>query len=333
MTKIHRIIAGCTVVFMGALGISACSTPGNIQAEATAVFPGISQPDKYTLTIDEGEEKPTKVQTRILRKAPETAQVVTKNDTIYASYQGQTWDGKILETTYKYGQTPTPLPLNKLHVKGLTDGIVGHRVGELIQIVIPADKAYGDKGAKDPLGKKIVAPNMPLTYVVDIHDAVDLTDISMLKKATPRKGAAEDIPEGISVSGALGEEPTLKVSPSFVARKEIQVIILAQGTGSSIGPDDYAAVHAVVVPLTVTPEMKKKVDEVKYFKASSDWNQKELKLTPANIGTDRTFLGVKVGSRALVIKPPETGKTDGVTYLYPGRAMVVDYGAKLSTQH
>ena len=40
------------------------------------------------------------------------------------------------------------------------------KVGGVRLLSIPADKAYGEAGSKDSKGKQIIAPNMPLKFVV-----------------------------------------------------------------------------------------------------------------------------------------------------------------------
>lgn len=324
-----RLLSGLAAAG-AAVALSACSVPGGITAGETDVFPKVSQPSRYTLEIDNGDDKPTKVESRILRKAPRSQHVISADDTVFASYQIQTWDGRVIETTYRKNWTPLPLVLSTYPAPGVFEGLEGHRVGELVQLVIPADKGFGDHVFNGPDGGRVNADKQPLSAVFDIHDAVDLSDDSALAKAKPVDAT---IPDGISITGDLGKEPTLTVDPSFKAPENLTVILLAEGHGEAIGPDDYAAVHTVLQPLAPLQSEIDKADKVDKRTATSDWDAGQLKLTPDTVKTDRTFLGITVGSRALVIQPSSVTKKDDKKVLVPGAAMIIDYGAKLSSNH
>lgn len=51
-------------------------------------------------------------------------------------------------------------------ITGWKEGIKGMRIGGVRLITIPSDKAYGEQGSKDESGKEVIAPNMPLKFVV-----------------------------------------------------------------------------------------------------------------------------------------------------------------------
>ncbi len=53
-------------------------------------------------------------------------------------------------------------------IQGWNDGLLGQKQGSLVQIDIPSDLAYGPQGSPP-----VIAPNDPLTFVVDILEVSD----------------------------------------------------------------------------------------------------------------------------------------------------------------
>ena len=91
-----------------------------------------------------------------------SGEVLAADSTINANYFGWTFDGKIFDSTNKDGTvTPIDFPLNGV-IKGWTEGLTGQKVGSVVKLTIPADKAYGsvDNGDGRPVG--------PLAFVVEI---------------------------------------------------------------------------------------------------------------------------------------------------------------------
>lgn len=84
------------------------------------------------------------------------------DSTITANYFGWTSDGKIFDSTNKDG-TVTPADFSLAGViEGWTEGLTGQKVGSVVKLMIPADKAYGsvDTGGGRPFG--------PLAFIVEI---------------------------------------------------------------------------------------------------------------------------------------------------------------------
>lgn len=90
---------------------------------------------------------------------------VKADSTISANYFGWTFDGNIFDSTKKEGKDAAPIefPLNKV-IKGWTEGLTGVKVGSVVRLTIPADKAYGDKdtGMGQPFG--------PLKFIVEVKE-------------------------------------------------------------------------------------------------------------------------------------------------------------------
>ena len=117
---------------------------------------------------------PSQVSTRVLRtsKGP----VVHAGDRLGVFYAGTLVDGgQPFDANYDFTSF-TPIPGRKLFVFGLGSGqvitgwdqaLVGHRLGEVLELTIPADLAYGSTGSPPS-----IPPNAPLRFQVALIGAL-----------------------------------------------------------------------------------------------------------------------------------------------------------------
>ena len=74
----------------------------------------------------------------------------TANDTVTVNYRGTLISGKEFDSSYKRGQ-PISFPVGGV-IKGWTEALQLMPVGSKWQLYIPADLAYGDRGAGSDIG-------------------------------------------------------------------------------------------------------------------------------------------------------------------------------------
>lgn len=87
---------------------------------------------------------------------------LTRTSTISANYFGWQSDGTIFDSTNKNGKAkPVDFSLSSV-IPGWTEGLTGVKVGSVVRLTIPADKAYGD--TQD----YTCNPTGPLKFVVEI---------------------------------------------------------------------------------------------------------------------------------------------------------------------
>lgn len=86
------------------------------------------------------------------------------SDVVRVHYEGTFIDGRVFDSSYERGE-PIEFPLNRV-IRGWTEGVQLMRVGETFQFVIPAELAYGARGA----GGGEIPPNSALLFKVELLD-------------------------------------------------------------------------------------------------------------------------------------------------------------------
>ena len=93
-----------------------------------------------------------------------TGETIKSADTVNVSYFGWTADGKIFDSSQITASDDSPIDLSLSSViTGWTEGLTGQKVGSVLRLTIPAEKAYGPQAAGD------IAANSPLEFIVEIH--------------------------------------------------------------------------------------------------------------------------------------------------------------------
>lgn len=105
----------------------------------------------------------TELKVEVLKEG--TGEVVKETDSINSSYFGWTSDGNIFDSSKKKDSADAPIAfsLNGV-IKGWSEGLTGVKVGSVVRLSIPSEKAYGKSGS----GSSIPADS-PLEFIVEIH--------------------------------------------------------------------------------------------------------------------------------------------------------------------
>jgi FKBP-type peptidyl-prolyl cis-trans isomerase FklB len=102
---------------------------------------------------------PSGLQYKILKEG--TGPKPTASDTVVCNYRGTLIDGKEFDSSYKRGE-PATFPVNGV-IKGWTEALQLMPVGSKWQLFLPADLAYGDRGAGADIG-----PDATLIFEVEL---------------------------------------------------------------------------------------------------------------------------------------------------------------------
>ena len=82
-------------------------------------------------------------------------------DVVNVDYEGKLRDGSVFDSSYERGE-PTEFPLNAV-IKGWTEGLQLVGKGGKITLWIPAELAYGERGAGQSIG-----PNEALRFDIEL---------------------------------------------------------------------------------------------------------------------------------------------------------------------
>lgn len=90
----------------------------------------------------------------------------TAENTVKVHYHGTTIDGEVFDSSVDRGE-PAQFPLNGV-IPGWTEGVQLMSVGSKYKLYVPADLAYGERGAGGMIG-----PNSTLVFEVELLEIVE----------------------------------------------------------------------------------------------------------------------------------------------------------------
>ncbi|MCD0450098.1 FKBP-type peptidyl-prolyl cis-trans isomerase [Actinocorallia sp. API 0066] len=212
---------------------------------------------------------------------------VAEGDLVVADYVGYAWasggTSKLIGSSYQ-GGTPVAFPSWSL-VPGLKRALVGQKAGSRVVAVIPPKEGYGSQGSAR-LG---ITGSDALVYVLDVR-ATFGGDAAV--KDAPAFAEAASLPEV-----EAGAVPVVKV-PKAAPPTKLTVRTVKTGPGPEVKAGDLLAIQYVGALWR----------DGKVF--SSSWS--DGKVYAAVIGQeqvikgwDEALVGQKVGSRLLVVAPPD----------------------------
>jgi FKBP-type peptidyl-prolyl cis-trans isomerase FklB len=121
-------------------------TPSEVFLEKNKLKPGV-------VTLPDG------LQYKIVKEG--TGDQPSDTDTVSVHYTGTLVDGTEFDSSYKHGG-PATFPVNAV-IPGWTEALKLMKVGSTWKLYIPANLAYGDRGAPPVIG-----PNQALIFKVEL---------------------------------------------------------------------------------------------------------------------------------------------------------------------
>jgi FKBP-type peptidyl-prolyl cis-trans isomerase len=130
---------------------------GELNKEKGKDFLEANKSEEGIVTTESG------LQYKILEKG--TGGSPKPTDTVKSHYKGTTIDGKEFDSSYGRGE-PATFALNRV-IKGWTEGLQLMKEGGKWQFFVPAELAYGERGAGENIG-----PNEVLVFEVELIEIV-----------------------------------------------------------------------------------------------------------------------------------------------------------------
>ncbi|RSS81413.1 FKBP-type peptidyl-prolyl cis-trans isomerase [Streptomyces sp. WAC06614] len=302
-----RRLAGLLVVPLLLLSTAACgddngSDSAQMKNGVPAVTKGAKFGEKPTLSTGKGEP-PKALKTEVLSEGD--GPVLKKGDAVQVNYYGQVWDGKEPFDT-SFGKQPFDLTLGAgMVIKGWDQGLEGQKVGSRVELVIPPDLGYGAQGS----GAKI-KPNATLVFVVDILKGVSIPasakgkEVPQDNKDLPKVGTNTDGKE-VSVSVPKDVNPPAKLVSNYVLEAD----------GAPVKATDNVVVkfHGKTWKDDKTFESTYATDQ------TVTWPMEQLSVKGLKDG----IVGKKVGSRILLVIPPDQGFGDKDQGTIPANSTLV----------
>ena len=305
-----RVIVLALVAALAISLFSGCSSSASDASapEVKGKFPAVTGELGQAPQMESGSGKaPTSLQVRVLYEGE--GRSVTAKDQVLMDTLGNLWDGKTVMSTFRVGDSAQGYAMSEV-IPGWKQAIIGKKLGSRIQITVPPQLGFQGEAAKR------IPANSTMVFVIDLISAMDLSNVSALKQAKKIDKSFDKLPKGLKISGSPGTQPQVTIDPALPAPKTKQIIMLYQGKGSNLEPDDFPGVHLTAATF----------EQVKWSKVSSSWPSGKMVSTPSTVQTTPQFLGVPVGSRMVMLEPAE-GERQGAK-AHPARIAIYDIGAK-----
>lgn len=305
-----RVIVLTVVAALGVSLLSGCSSAASDASapEVKGKFPAVTGELGETPQMQAGSGKaPTSLQVRVLHEGD--GRPVTVKDQVLMDTLGNLWDGKTVMSTFRIGDSAQGYAMSEV-IPGWKQALIGKKLRSRVQITVPPQLGFQGEAAKR------IPANSTMVFVIDLISAMDLSDVSALKQAKKINKSFDKLPKGLKISGVPGTQPQISIDPALPAPKTKQVIMLYQGKGPKLEPDDFPGVHLTAASY----------EDGTWSKVSSSWPSGKMVSTPSTVQTTPQFLGVPVGSRMVMIDPAE-GARQGAK-AHPARIAIYDIGAK-----
>ncbi|MER8225548.1 FKBP-type peptidyl-prolyl cis-trans isomerase [Streptomyces sp. NPDC094143] len=272
-----------------ASGPSAAPSPKIVEGPLPAVTAGTKFDEKPTVAKGSGEpSKDLAVKTLIAGGG----KTVAENDFVVANYLGQVWNtAKVFDNSYdRKARLAIQLTQGQI-IDGWRYALAGKKAGSRVEMAVPPTWGYGKQGN----AQAGIKGTDTLVFVVDIQDAFNATS-SAKGKEVPQQNA--DLPKvGTNTDG---KAPSIEV-PKKAAPKKLVAEYVLEGDGEEVAAENSVLVQYKGVLW----------DDGKEF--DSSYANKQLvsfSLQQVVKGWAQGLTGKKVGSRVLIVIPPELGYGD-----------------------
>lgn len=299
------LAAGLVVLGIGAAPAAAQpgatkSTAKSTAAQAAHGRPFVAGPFGYepVLEIPSAVTPTATLDVRTVRRGHGPA--AQRGEVLFAHYLLKVWrNNKLIE--HSYGEPApfdVPLGVGKL-IKGWDQGLLGVRAGSRVVLTVPPDWGYGPRGGIPEVG---ILKDDTLVFVVDVYGTYPAA-----ASASGTPGRAYDTTRLPAVERVDGRQPAITVPPVAPPRWPESRTLVA-GRGARVLPGQTAIVQFTTV------------NWADGAVTGSSWSKAKpaaFTLRPGKTGNGLIagLAGVRVGSRVLLVLPPEPGQTGTLVHV------------------
>ncbi|MET8325344.1 FKBP-type peptidyl-prolyl cis-trans isomerase [Streptomyces sp. NPDC005181] len=269
-------------------------------------FPAITAGEKFgeKPTLSKGQGDPPKeLKTQVISEGDGAK--LKNGDAIQVNYLGQAWDSdKPFDNSFDRKQ-PFDLTLGAgMVIKGWDQGLVGQKVGSRVELVIPPDLGYGAQGQGD------IKPNATLVFVVDILKA---TQIPVSAKGTEVAQDNVDLPKvGTNTDG---KAPSVKIPEKTDPPTKLVSNYILESKGDVIKETDSVVVNYVGLLWK---------DGKTFDSTYAQGKTQTFPLAQVTLkGLKNGLIGKKIGSRVLLVVPPDQAFGDKAQQSIPAKSTLV----------
>ncbi|TWD19523.1 peptidylprolyl isomerase [Streptomyces sp. T12] len=268
---------------------SAAPSPKIVDGPLPAITAGTKFGEKPTVAKGSGEPSKDLAVKTVIAGGGRT---IAENDFIVADYLGQVWStAKVFDNSYDRG---TPLAIQLAQgtiIDGWRYALVGKKTGSRVQTAVPPTWGYGEQGN----AQAGIKGTDTLVFVIDVRDTFNAkssakgTDVAQDNIDLPKVGTNTD-----------GKAPSIEVPDSDPPKKLVANYVI-EGDGEKVGAEDSVLVQYKGVLW----------DGGKEFDSTYGRGQlTSFSLQQVVKGWAQGLTGKKVGSRVLIVIPPELGYGD-----------------------
>ncbi|MER6345378.1 FKBP-type peptidyl-prolyl cis-trans isomerase [Streptomyces sp. NPDC001595] len=268
---------------------SAAPSPKIVDGPLPAITAGTQFDEKPTVAKGSGDPSKDLAVKTVIAGGGTT---VAEGDYVQANYLGQIWDtAKVFDNSY---DRKTPLVI-QLAQGSIIDGwryaLTGKKTDSRVQFSVPPTWGYGEQGQS----QAGIKGTDTLVFVVDLQATYNSkssakgTDVAQDDTNLPKVGTNTD-----------GKAPSIEV-PKVDAPKKLVANYVIEGDGAEVGAEDSVLVQYKGVQWAGGKEF------------DSTYSRKSLtsfSLQQVVKGWSQGLTGKKVGSRVLIVIPPDLGYGD-----------------------
>ncbi|MET7306938.1 FKBP-type peptidyl-prolyl cis-trans isomerase [Streptomyces sp. NPDC005134] len=267
-----------------------------------AITAGAKFGEKPTLSKGQGDP-PKELKTQVISEGDGAK--LKNGDAIQVNYLGQAWDStKPFDNSFDRKQ-PFDLTLGAgMVIKGWDQGLLGQKVGSRVELVIPPDLGYGAQGQDG------IKPNATLVFVVDILKA---TQIPTSAKGTAVAQDNVDLPKvGTNTDG---KAPSVKIPEKTDPPKKLVSNYILESNGDVIKETDSVVVNYVGLLWK---------DGKPFDSTYAQGKTQTFPLAQVTLkGLKNGLIGKKIGSRVLLVIPPDQAFGDKAQQSIPAKSTLV----------